>query len=84
MHINGTVLLYHEVDEFLKNSKVKFDGMFVDLVAAGSVIAAKKHGVPVVAQFMGPVMEPFANATPYWERHETPVENPLVRIYMLS
>ncbi len=72
---NATTLLYEELDELLTKSNTKFDVIFTDFCAPGSVLAAKKHNIPVVSQFMGPVVPQYSKAF-YWDQNMLPQEDP--------
>ena len=76
--INGTIKMYRELDSFLSESKEKFDLIFTDFMAPGSVIAAKKHNIPALAQYMGVLFEKVSVRPPWYEVREVPVENPNV------
>ena len=75
---NGTVKMYHEMDQFLADTEQKFDMVFTDNMAFGSVIAAKKHQIPVVAQYTGVVLETVADRPPWYQIREVAAENPNV------
>ena len=76
--INATELFFNEIDTFIQRSKSKFDIIFSDFCAPGTIPAARKHGLKVVAQYMGSVLPTYASAF-YMDQLMIPVEDPDVR-----
>ena len=76
----GIINLYKELSEFLEQSTTKYDLVFGDFMMAGTGPVARRHSIPYVAQYMGPVIPTRAKQPPLLERGEVPLQHPGVSL----
>ena len=76
--LNNTVRIFNSLDEFIATSSKKYDLLFGNMLSAGMVIAGRKHNIPVISQYNGPLAPTAARFPSLFEKTDLPMKDPSV------
>ena len=80
LHESGIINAYEEIDRFIDNSPHKYDLVIGDTLVGGTILAARKHGIPIVNVFTAPLLETARTRPSVWDRNQLPIEEPGVSL----